>query len=630
MKKIHTVLFSILLTLTSFASKVPNGSPPAVSNLIPRPVEVEILSDKLYPAHILSATIDPQIDLPREGYTLESTKKGVRITARSSQGAIWAKQTLDQLAEDGRVPHLRIRDYPAFEIRGFLHDVGRNFIEVDTLKRHIDILSSYKINTFQWHLTDYPAWRIESKAYPQLNDPRNHRAGRNPGRFYTYDQIRDVIAYAKERGIMVMPEIDIPGHSTYFNTTFGFGMASPEGKRVLEDCLNEFFAEIPRSDCPYLHIGSDEVHIDNPVGFMQWADSLVRTNNRIPVAWDPGLPATSNTVRQIWSDAAAVTSQLNLKGAFLDSFMGYLNYYDPTIFVARMFMHNPAGRAVGDSLALGGILCLWNDIRVDDKHKIISHSGAWSGLLPYAERFWSGGVTPDGVTNPNLYPDPASKAGVALAEFEQRMDQHRKRDIFKGEPFSWVPNAAIKWQVSEPLVADAEQQKLRSHEPLCSEPHKQAIASAKWHTLWGGGVDLDAFCSLLDIKQDAIYDLYAQTTIEAANDTIITAMIGFESPARSNRLSVGIGEQGKWEGGARIWLNGADIAPAQQWQEPGAHRYEYHTWHKAPEEVPFTDEQLYWCRKPVQLSLKKGTNTITIYAPKTFPLQRWNFAFLPL
>ena len=159
--------------------------------------------------------------------------------------------------------------------RGFMLDSVRHMQTVDEIKKLIDAIALLKFNKFHWHLTDNPAWRIECRAYPQLNDPQYQRQGRDEGRFYTYDQIREVIAYARERGIMVIPEIDMPGHSQYFNKTFGFGMATPQGMEVLEACLKEFMQEIPAEDCPYIHIGSDEVKVSDPKGFMTFCENIV-------------------------------------------------------------------------------------------------------------------------------------------------------------------------------------------------------------------------------------------------------------------------------------------------------------------------------------------------------------------
>ena len=252
MKKL---LFTLLFALATFML--------SAHNIIPQPKQIKYLSNKQVKLKSIDVKVVPTDGTPSEQYTL-STKGGrAVIIAQSAQAQNWGASTLRQITDkDGYVPEVEIVDYPAFPIRGFMHDTGRNFREVELLKKDIDLMSFYKLNVFHWHLTDNPAWRIECHAYPQLNDPKFHTKGRDEGKFYTYDEIRDVIAYAKERGVMIIPEIDMPGHSAYFNRTFGFGMATAEGMKILEVCLKEFFKEISKEDCPYLHIGSDEVRVD--------------------------------------------------------------------------------------------------------------------------------------------------------------------------------------------------------------------------------------------------------------------------------------------------------------------------------------------------------------------------------
>lgn len=610
---IISILCAVVLSATAMPkSKNPIDPKTILPALIPYPQQIEVTGPYKMPLLNVKVTIDTTINLPAEGYTLETYRRGVRIVAKDERGAVWARQTLRQLTDEkGLVPSVKIADWPAFDIRAFMLDTGRNFMPIELLKHYIDILSKYKVNVFHWHLTDYPAWRIESKAFPQLNDPQYQRPGRDEGKFYTYGEIKDMIEYARKKGIMIIPEIDMPGHSTYFNTTFGFGMADPRGMKILETALNEFFAEIPASDCPYMHIGSDEVHIPNPKEFMHWADSIVQANGRTPMVWDPGLPSNPGTIRQIWSDVAAKAEDVNLKGKYVDSFMGYLNYYAVPLFATRMFLHNPCGKAQGDSLALGGILCLWNDVKVSDRENMVRHSGAWSGLLPYAERFWRGGLTPEGVTNPDLTPDPATPAGKALAEFETRMLAH-KNDLLKDEPFYWWPNAAMEWRISEPV-------------PFGTPADSDTL---KWHAVYGGTIDVNAYLTSMGIAKPDSGMVWAETTITVPRDTVILAQVGFEAPARSNRISPGIGKQGEWEAGSGIWVNGEPVAPPV-WNEPGAYAFQFHTWHKPQEELPFTDEQLFWTREPSKLHLKAGTNVIRICSRKIFPLQPWVFGFIP-
>ena len=206
--------------------------------LVPAPKEMKIIGTEKVSVKTVDAKVDARLRLPDEGYTLDIKGSTAVLRAKTARGLVWARATLRQLEDaDGRVPRVRIQDYPAFPIRGFMHDTGRNFRPVELLKKELDLFSFYKLNVFHWHLTDNPAWRIECKAYPQLNDPQYQRKGRDEGKFYTYDEIREVIAYAKERGVTIVPEIDMPGHSKFFDTTFGCSMASPKGREVLKVCL---------------------------------------------------------------------------------------------------------------------------------------------------------------------------------------------------------------------------------------------------------------------------------------------------------------------------------------------------------------------------------------------------------
>ena len=120
------------------------------------------------------------------------------------------------------------------------------------------------------------------------------------------------------------------------------------------------------------------------------------------------------------------------------------------------------------------------------------------------------------------------------------------------------------------------------------------------------------------------------TELSVSRDTVITAWVGFDSPARSNRMSDGIGEQGKWDGSARVFAEDTEIFPPKPWNEPGKYRFHFHTWHKEPNEMPYTDEQFFWTREPAQIPLKAGKNTITISCPRVFNAAIWIAAFVPM
>lgn len=558
-----------------------------VESIIPTPKELTVINNDL---HIIKDVIilksGDNLIYPqnKDEYYLKSEKGKVIIEGN----AVWAKQTLSQLTDEkGRIPDVVIHDWSAYPFRGFMHDTGRNFQSIEMLKETIDLMSLYKINYFHWHLTDNPAWRIECNVYPQLNDSQYQRPGRDCGKFYTYDEIRELISYAKERGITIMPEIDMPGHSAYFRSAFGFSMDSEEGMKVLEKCIDEFCNEIPVSLCPYLHVGSDEVYIADPKGFMQFTESLCKKHNRIAMAWDPGLPSDSTTVRQIWNTAAGSNAAQTKKGGkYVDSFMGYLNYYDPIYFTNKVFLHKACAQDIPDTTnALGGILCLWNDVRVDDKSRIALHNGMINGMMTFSERFWNGG----------------NGTWDELVDFEDKMLYH-KDNIVNNHDVRWYPNANTLWKI-----------KIGDHE----------ILEAR-----GGAVDVNDLCTENSITVGDTISAWAMTEIYSDEDCCIKAWVGFEAAARSNRISGGIGPQGRWENNGRLFVNGEEYFPAQEWNEPEKYRFHYNTWHQPEEELPYTDEQFYWMREPVTLKLNKGNNEIRLYIPKTFKGQRWSFGLV--
>ena len=576
--------------------------------LIPTPKQVTVLGERTSRINGVKEVVDTTLQLPEEGYILETSGRKAVLKARSRQGLIYARATLAQLAglepsemmnDDAfkkvTVPCVNIQDWPSFPIRGFMHDTGRNFREVETLKKELDLFAFYKINVFHWHLTDNPAWRIECRAYPQLNDPQYQREGRDEGRFYTYDQIREVIAYARERGIMVIPEIDMPGHSQYFNKTFGFGMATPQGMEVLEACLKEFMQEIPAEDCPYIHIGSDEVKVADPKGFMTFCEDIVKAGGRTPIAWYPGLPSAEGTISQIWTEKASKVIGTELQGGYLDSYMGYLNLSCPLLNTANFYLHQLCAVNEYNGKALGGTLCLWNDVRVVDKSKTFPHNGMPEGLLSFAESSWIGG---------------SQRSWTDYIEFEEKLIHHRDVHL-KEWPMRWAANGHIPWQIT------------------VSDSNGNTIIERT--ETYGGCVDLNKFCKDNGVTpgKERI-EAYLTTNIHVEKDTVITAWIGFDSPARSNRKSDGIGEQGKWEFSARAFVGETEIFPAKPWNEPGKYRYHHNTWNRDPNELPYTDEQFFWTREPAQIPLKAGNNTIKLYCPRVFDANVWIAAFVPI
>ena len=198
------------------------------------------ISDELH-ENVASIVFDSVAGMSREAYSLSVTPKQIKITASAPNGFYYGLQSLYQLLPpevygdkpvrnaDWSLPCVEINDAPAFRYRGAMLDGCRHFASVDYIKKFIDILAMHKMNTFHWHLTDDQGWRIEIKKYPKLTEVGSKRSetmidyfythypfkydGKPHGGFYTQEEIKDVVAYAKSRYVTVIPEIELPGHA---------------------------------------------------------------------------------------------------------------------------------------------------------------------------------------------------------------------------------------------------------------------------------------------------------------------------------------------------------------------------------------------------------------------------------
>lgn len=578
-------------------------------------------------------SIQPGITPAAEGYRLTVTTEGVTLTGADAAGVFYGVQTLRQMLrpeKDGvHVQAATIRDWPAFRLRGFMHDVGRNFQPIDALKTQLDRFAAYKLNVFHWHLSDHPAWRIESRLYPQLNDPRFQ--SRDEGRGYTFAQIRELIAYARARHITVIPELDMPGHSTYFERAFGFKMGSPQGRVILERLIDEFCAEIPVADRPYLHIGSDEVKVEEPVQFMAQMLAAVERNGSQPMIWNPGLAGDERTILQYWRDSGTTGELARRPGLIVDSSAGYISTYDPLTAVPRYFFHQTCWQPEGDERALGAILCLWNDTRADNKTNLFRFNAVWPGMLAFADAVWLGRPSAPGDL-PGRRPAPATPAADSLGEFEDRLAAHRDR-FFADQPFPFVKSAHIPWQFVGPFPRTAGQPGSHPFPPE-AEIKPQYVVNDRtfaWQPAWGGTI------SLVSSRQDPallaaaeIATVYALTHIHVDTARTIHAWLGFETPERSTRKSGGIPPAGQWEAfGGTVWVNDQPL-PAPSWHQPGQNRHLDHTYSKPPNENPYTDEEFYWTRDPVEIPLRAGWNKVLLRVPCGYEKQDWAFSFAPV
>ena len=397
-----------------------------------------------------------------ESYQLNVSATQATLTAATVVGAIRGLETFLQLQNsDARgvfIQGAEIRDTPRFRWRGLLLDVSRHFEPPDVIKRLLDGMAMVKLNVFHWHLSDDQGFRVESRVYPKL-----HQLG-SDSLFYTQTQIRDIVAYATDRGIRVMPEFDVPGHSSawfvgYPSLTVGkgpfaiartWGTFEPTMDPTRESTylfLDKFIGEIAGLfPDKYWHIGGDEVDpkqwqgdraiqayvkrhkLANEVAlhtaFNARLFKIVQKHGKTPVGWDeifqPDLPTSA--VIQSWRGTAvlATSAKAGFRGLlsapyYIDHMKAAADFYLPDPIPANTDL-TPEQQA----LVLGGEACMWGEYVVSETLA----SRIWPRLAAIAERFWS----PQNVTDiADMYRrlDVTSRR---LAEFGLRHEEHVARN----------------------------------------------------------------------------------------------------------------------------------------------------------------------------------------------------------
>ncbi|CAN5823932.1 beta-N-acetylhexosaminidase [soil metagenome] len=293
--------------------------------------------------------------LGKEGYELNITKESITINAATPAGWFYGLQTIRQLLpanieqsivqqDAWEIATGTIRDYPEYAYRGSMLDVARHFFSVEDVKRYINLIAAYKMNILHLHLSDDQGWRIEIKSWPNLTKfGGSTEVGGGEGGFYTQEQYKDIVKYAQDRFITIIPEIDMPGHTNaalasykelhsmdstaaslhsntelhksedtainlYTGTEVGFSSLrthKPVTYKFIDDVIREL-AEITPG--PWIHIGGDESHStskEDYIPFMSRVQEMVMAHGKQVIGWDEIALSTvqPNTVVQFWADA---------------------------------------------------------------------------------------------------------------------------------------------------------------------------------------------------------------------------------------------------------------------------------------------------------------------------------------
>lgn len=416
-------------------------------------------------------------ELGEEGYVLTIREDGIALSANQAAGLFRGVQTLRQLLpagiegsdrQDGpwEIATGTIRDYPGYGYRGAMLDVSRHFFPVEDVKEFIDHLARYKFNVLHLHLSDDQGWRIEIKSWPRLaTHGGSTEVGGGDGGYYTQEQYKDLVQYAQDRFITIIPEIDMPGHTNaalssypelncnnqapelYTGIEVGFSTLCTRKEityKFVDDVISELAAMTPG---PYIHIGGDESHVtekDDYIYFVDKVQDIVEAHGKQMIGWDEvalaGFKPTS--IAQYWAKAENAKMAVDKGGKVIVSpaKKAYLDMkYDSTtelglkwagyIEVDTAYQWDPAMMVDGvrKEHILGIEAPLWTETvtNLEELEYLV-----FPRLLAYAEIGWS----PDDVRN--------------WDRFKTRLAAHKDR--LEVMDINYYASGRIPWEEPEP------------------------------------------------------------------------------------------------------------------------------------------------------------------------------------
>lgn len=557
---------------------------------------------------------------PNEAYSLKVTSDGIAIDAVSKIGVIRAAQTLIQLAEDTGedkiIEAVDIYDWPAFKVRGYMHDTGRSFIETDELVKQIELLSKFKVNTFHWHLTENQAWRYEVRKCPELTSTRSMT--RDAGKYYSRNDCRRIIDAANKHGMIIIPEIDMPGHSAAFIRAMGTDMQSEIGKKILFDVLEdvaEVFAE-----SPYIHIGGDEVAITDST-FLDDMIAKVHSLGKRVICWNKinGVDISKHNfdMTQMWATAGKKVGGL----PNIDCRYNYANHFDVFADLVGIFKSSIYYEPQGSSENAGTICCFWNDRKLPDQNEIINQNNFYANVLAVNERAWTGGgkqYIEKGGTQLPLNGDEFDE----FANWEKRFLFHKANSL-SGHKIPYVKQTNVKWQLTDPFPNCGDSSAVFPPEINLADSYLYNGKTYKTHEAIGAGIYLkhtwgNIIPSLFE-SPELNSTAYAYTFVYSPIEQDAGALIEFQNYGRSEcDLSPDLG---CWDRkGSKIWLNDSEIVPPR-WGNAGV---------RINNEINLSNEN-FASRPPVVVHLKKGWNKVLVKLPyivaKGVRLNKWMFTF---
>jgi hexosaminidase len=449
----------------------------------------------------ITFSLSSDTSLGEEGYRLLVAPKGVTIQAQTAKGAFYGVQSLLQLLPveifspavvnnvKWKVPYVTIKDVPRYAYRGLMLDVGRHFMPLDFVKKYIDLIALHKQNQFHWHLTEDQGWRIEIKKYPELTTIGSKRKetmkghygdqkydGKPYGGFYTQAEIKEVLQYAEDRFVNVIPEIELPGHAlaalaaypqlgnnpdkiyevgTKWGVYDDVYMPREETFKFLEDVLTEVIDLFPSK---YIHIGGDECpktqwkesrfaqdlikkeNLKDEHGLQSYVikrvDKFITSKGRRMIGWDEILEGGL-------SPNATVMSWRGTEGGIAAAKERHDVIMTPNNFV---YLDHYQADAKTQPIAIGGFTDLAESYSYDPTPKELSAEEA-KHILGVQGNVWTEYMKTPAYVEYMVWPRAIALAEVAwtptdkkdFADFSKRMEIHKKRLDYLGVNYFGAP-----------------------------------------------------------------------------------------------------------------------------------------------------------------------------------------------
>ncbi|MFI3243010.1 MAG: family 20 glycosylhydrolase [Akkermansia sp.] len=587
----------------------------------------------------------------QEAYHIKVTDKGTLVSASSTKGFFYALQSLKQLiVRQGNrttIAACELTDYPDLQIRGFMNDVGRNFLPVELIKIELQVMAMLKFNTYHFHLTDHHGWRLESKLYPELKDPKNFT--RFPGKVYSQKEFKELVEFCRLRNIAIIPELDMPGHSCAFRAALKVDrMSDPKATEALVELITELGSLASVGDMPMIHIGTDEVRTAaervNNATLNAYYKAVADTGRRA-IHWSPGLCTPEyrgKTIEQMWIGVERASARPRKGGDYIDSQDTYINHNDPFECAALHYFRRPC--PYKDANGLGFILCSWPDVRMTDPRNHFRQTAIFPAMAFASGSIWNNpheALSTSYQQDPLLpyygnIPDPTHPLYQGFVAYEKSVLEIRDR-FFKDLEFPYVKQSHVQWRIIGPFPHGGDlEKKFPVEELLKGEPIKESYTvdgkAYKWREKPATGFtvlfkDFRGNPTIFNSEKKNHFKknpknstYYALQYIYSPKAQNIPCWIGAQHWPSSDRRNGGPpSTPNEWHHSkAKFYVNGQSIDAPKWANKP-----------MTGVEDPYIDEN-YFYREPTMVPFKLGWNQILIKSPCNANPRRWMFTFAPI